>query len=154
MSKFMKECVESYKELEDLSDKTTDVFNKNTSLYDGDPLFKQETSPACKYWVPRDENEEEDFFMNYNCGHPDAECDFGDTDHCSIGTCPDEDKGSQIGGQLAQIFSKVLDLELQTLDIFQESCSSCDNFMIRGDEEFCKKIMSGCCMADCPFGKE
>jgi hypothetical protein len=140
------------KQLEDMDKKVVDTFNNNTpSQYDGDPLFQPHSSPICKHWKPR-YNDEEELFMNFNCGHPDADCDWSDTDHCSIMSCPDEDIGETLAGQLVNLYGQIHPVVMKLLDLFNTAKYSCD-FCVN-ETRICSHTSnkeSDCCAANCPL---
>jgi hypothetical protein len=140
------------KQLEDMDKKVTEAFNVgNPSQYDGDPLFQPDSSPICKYWKPR-YNDEEELFMNFNCAHPDADCDWSDTDHCSIMSCPDEDIGEELAGQMVNLYGQLHPVIMKVLTLFNEvkyDCIFCPN-----RTRICRhkdNKESDCCAANCPL---
>lgn len=140
------ECIAMCKQLKHMDAQLIELFNNNTGPYDGDPLFQKSTSPICKHWVPRGD-EEEELFMNWNCSHPDADCDFGDTDHCCIMSCPDEKHGTQIAGQITKTYSGLHPLTMKLLDIFNDNSHLCEHHNV----DRCLKCDEHCCMANCPL---
>ena len=87
--------------------------------------------------------------MNWNCGHPDADCDFGDTDHCSIAMCPDEKHCTQLAGQIAKTHSELTPVIMKGLDLFNKN----SNFCKYNIKEQCihARGKNSCCMANCPL---
>ena len=141
------DCVAMHKKLEEMGKHLVKLFNSNTGVFDGDPLFQPTESPICKYWVPR--VEEEEMFMNWNCAHPDADCDFGDTDHCSIMSCPDEKHGTQLAGKIVKADSAIHPVIMKVMDIFNKNSRFCEYNIkdkcihVRGNDH--------CCTANCPL---
>ncbi len=141
-------CTAIYKQLELMGKQLVKMFNDNTGMYDGDPLFQPTSSPICKYWATRGD-EEEDLFMNWNCSSPDADCDFGDTDHCSIMTCPDEKHGTQLAGQIVKTHHELHPVTMKVLDLFNKSSNFC-KYNIK-DQCIHVRGNNSCCMANCPL---
>ncbi len=140
-------CIAICKQLKQMDHQLVVFFNKHTSLYDGDALFATATSSICKHWVPRAPEISEDLFMNYNCNHPNADFDFGDTDHCCIMACPDEEHGEEIAGQIAKIHSDLHPLEMDALNMFNSNSHLCKYHSTK----HCLKCDKHCCMANCPL---
>ena len=138
--------------LEEMQSIIIKTFNDNTGLYDGDPLFQPKDSPICKYWITRGKAEEV-LFMNYNCGHPTAECDWGDGDHCCIMSCPDEDKGTQIAGRLVNLHSKIHPVVMKALDLFNNNKNKCDRNTgeVNRDCNHPAAKEAWCCASNCPL---
>jgi hypothetical protein len=149
MEHTLDDCVAIHKKLELMGKKLVNMFNNNTGTYDGDPLFQPTSSPICKHWVPR-EDEEEELFMNWNCSHPDADCDFGDADHCCIMSCPDEKHGTQLAGQIVKTHSELHPLTMRVLDLFSKNSDSCEYNADDGCEHL-NNLGCHCCMANCPL---
>jgi hypothetical protein len=154
MEHTLTDCVAIHKKLELMGKKLVDMFNNNTGTYDGDPLFQPTSSPICQHWIPRDADEEEELFMNWNCIHPDADCDFGDADHCCIMSCPDEKHGAQLAGQIVKAHSELHPAIMKVLDLFNKHSSFCKyNAKGQGTLPQCihARGKDSCCMANCPL---
>lgn len=107
--------------MEKISKQIITIFNNHTGLYNGDPLFETKTSPICSHWVPSDP-ETHDIFMNWECNHPDADRDFGDTDHCCIMSCADEKHCEEIAGILVNMHTKLQEMcMILVSDVFNET---------------------------------
>jgi len=142
--------VDMYRELEKLDKNLVDFFNKHTGMFDGDSLFQPADSPICKHWVTRGD-EEEEMFMNYNCNHPDADCDFGDTDHCCIMSCPDEEHQEEIAGIIVAMHSALYPIhEALVGGMFHGQHGNCEHH--GRDNKGCTINKEGyCCIASCPL---
>jgi hypothetical protein len=142
------ECTTIHKHLEQLSKQLVKMFNDNTGMYDGDPLFQPTSSAICQHWIPRDDDEEE-LFMNWNCSHPKADCDFGDADHCCIMSCPDEKHGKELAGRIVKVHSELNPVIMKVLGIFNRSKNFC-KYNIKAQ---CIHVRgkNSCCMAFCPL---
>jgi hypothetical protein len=151
MKQQLTELMKMRKALDDLEKTVLDLFNKNTpSHFDGDPLFQPTSSPICKWWKPREEDEDEELFMNYNCGHPDADDDWGEGDHCAIAGCPDEEKATQMAGKLAQVHSEIHPIMMKVLDLFNNKKNYCES----KDGKGCKEGAEYCAAACCPLAED
>ena len=148
MQEILKAVVDMFHELEKLSKQLVVLFNNHTGVYDGDPLFQPTTSPICKHWVPR--KDEEDLFMNYNCNHPDADCGFADTDHCSIMSCSDEKYQEEIAGIIAAMHNALHPIHTALVgEIFNGNKHLCEYYEDNGS--CAAKKFGNCYIVNCPL---
>lgn len=147
MQKKLELMVSLFHDLQEFEKQLVNIFNNHTGLYHGDPLFETPTSPICKYWTPTDE--EEELFMNYNCDHPDADRDFGDTGSCCIMSCPDEALCEQPGGMIVAMLSTIRAIHMTLVgDIFNKNHDRC---IYNKNGECDLENDLGCCIAKCPL---
>jgi hypothetical protein len=142
------ELMSMHRQLETMDKTLVDLFNKGNPCHlDEDPLFQPTHSAICKYWEPRKLHE--GFLMNYNCGHPDADCDWGDADHCSIMSCLDEELATQPAGQLVKTHSAIHPITMKVLDLFNNHNGKC--IYHRPRSQVCSKCDEYCNAANCPL---
>lgn len=153
MQKIIEEAMSIHNELAKIGASLIELFNKGNPIqYDGDLLFQPTSSSICKYWKPREKDEQEELFMNFNCGHPDADRDWGEGDNCCIAGCPDEKDGTQIAGQITALHSQIHPVMMATLGLFNNYKHFCEYCVNKTRE--CSHLDNkekDCCAANCPL---
>jgi hypothetical protein len=141
----IKLVIDIYDSMERIHDTLVSQFNKNTKN-------------LCKYW--KKSNIKAELFMNWECNHPDADCDWGDTDNCSILYCADEKRLTQPAGIMASMLTQLDPIhEALVGKIFNNNLSKqCSHYNKSGStSSTCKHIgneLHHCCIAYCPLRVE